>query len=52
MLWEAATKKAMKSREKVQLANEREKERLDEVQKAVDMSLAKVPGDEKLYISG
>lgn len=33
-------------------ADDRERERLDEAQNALDMSLSKVPGDDKIYISG
>ncbi|ELR08640.1 tyrosine protein phosphatase yvh1 [Pseudogymnoascus destructans] len=36
----------------VELANVREKQRLEEVNKAMEMSIAKVPGDEKIYVSG
>lgn len=36
----------------VELANVRELQRREEVEKALEMSLAKVPGDEKVYVSG
>ncbi|OBT55169.1 hypothetical protein VE04_04475 [Pseudogymnoascus sp. 24MN13] len=42
----------MKGISDVELANFREKQRLEEVNKAIEMSIAKVPGDEKIYISG
>lgn len=42
----------MKGISDVELANVREKQRLEEVNKAIEMSIAKVPGDEKIYISG
>lgn len=35
-----------------ELANFREQQRREEVEKVLEMSVAKVPGDEKLYVSG
>ncbi|KFY44707.1 hypothetical protein V495_03293 [Pseudogymnoascus sp. VKM F-4514 (FW-929)] len=42
----------MKGISDIDLANVREKQRLDEVNKVLEMSVSKVPGDEKIYISG
>ncbi|KFY19243.1 hypothetical protein V491_04530 [Pseudogymnoascus sp. VKM F-3775] len=35
-----------------ELANFREQQRREEVDRVLEMSVAKVPGDEKLYVSG
>lgn len=35
-----------------ELANVREQQRREEVNRVLEMSLAKVPGDEKIYVSG
>ena len=35
-----------------EIANVRELQRREEVERVLEMSLAKVPGDEKIYISG